>query len=149
VLDERSWWLLRRRELLLTPPGGSSLAALRLLVAPSSSGLVVGIDGATRVGQTLVMIVVSGWLVVEPEAREAYLAGCRDVIVQARAAAGCIDFHLSADPIETGRINIYEQWETVDDVERFRGDGTPDDQAAAILDAHIVQHTIASGERLA
>jgi quinol monooxygenase YgiN len=94
------------------------------------------------------MIIVSGWLAVDPAQREAYLAGCRDLIVQARCAPGCVDFHLSADPIEPGRINIFEQWETVGDVERFRGDGVSDDQAAAILDASVHQHEVATSARL-
>lgn len=95
------------------------------------------------------MIIVSGWLIVDPGERESYLAGCREVIVQARAAPGCIDFHLAADPIEPGRINIFEQWDSFADVDRFRGDGTPAEQAAAILDASVHQHDIAATERLA
>lgn len=100
-------------------------------------------------GQTRRMIIVSGWLTVDPEERASYLAGCRDVIVQARAAPGCIDFHVSADPIEPGRINVFEQWDSVADVERFRGEGTPDEQAAVIVDARVQQHAIATTERLA
>ena len=46
------------------------------------------------------MIIVSGWLRLAAEERAAYLNGCRDVIIAARSAEGCLDFHLSADPIE-------------------------------------------------
>jgi quinol monooxygenase YgiN len=94
------------------------------------------------------VIIVSGWLAVDPGERDSYLAGCRDVIVRARRAAGCVDFHLSADPIEPGRVNIYEQWETIDHVERFRGDGVSGDQGAAILDASVHQHEVSVSMRL-
>ena len=107
------------------------------------------VRGAGDAGRLVCMIIVSGWLIVDPGERESYLAGCREVIVQARAAPGCIDFHLSADPIEPGRINVFEQWDSVADVDRFRGAGTPDEQAAAILDARVHQHDIATPERLA
>lgn len=94
------------------------------------------------------MIIVSGHLVVDPAERAAYLGECRQVIELARAAPGCVDFHLSADPIEPGRINVYEQWETVADVEAFRGSGPSGAQQTAIRDAAMFQHEVASSERL-
>ena len=89
------------------------------------------------------MIIVSGHLMVEPADRDTYLAGCVDVARQARAAKGCLDFHLSADPIEPGRINIFERWTSPEEVEAFRGSGPSDDQAAAVLSANVEQHRIA------
>jgi quinol monooxygenase YgiN len=88
-------------------------------------------------------IIVSGPLYLDPSEREGYLAGCRAVIEAARAAEGCLDFHLSADPIEADRINVYERWESVDAVEAFRGSGPSSEQAAAIRDARVVQYEIA------
>lgn len=90
------------------------------------------------------MIIVSGWLRLEPETRQQYLDQCRPVIEMARAAPGCQDFHLSADPIETDRINVFEKWDTADSVEQFRGSGSTDDQQAAIVGAQVEQHEIAS-----
>ena len=90
------------------------------------------------------MIIVAGWLRLAPSDRDGYLDGCRAVIEAARSAPGCIDFHLSADPLESDRINVFEQWESVDAVEAFRGSGPSDDQQATILDAHVAQHEIAS-----
>lgn len=89
------------------------------------------------------MVIVSGWLRVAPDDRSAYLDACRAVIDAARAAPGCIDFHLTADPIEVDRINIFEQWESAEAVERFRGSGPGDDQQSMIVDAHVEQHEIA------
>jgi len=90
------------------------------------------------------MIIVSGSIFVDDQARDGYLAGCREVIVAARAAEGCLDFHLSADPIEPGRINILEQWTTVAAVEAFRGSGPSDVQAAVITRADVAQHEVAT-----
>jgi quinol monooxygenase YgiN len=81
--------------------------------------------------------------------RAAYLSGCVDVTRAARVAPGCLDFHLSADPIDEGRINIFELWESVAAVEAFRESGPSDDQQAMILGASVVQYTIAAGTRLA
>ena len=90
------------------------------------------------------MIIVAGWLRVRPENRAPYLESCREVIAAARSADGCIDFHLSADALDSERINIFEQWESVDAVESFRGSGPSDDQQSMILNAHVEQHDIAS-----
>jgi quinol monooxygenase YgiN len=94
------------------------------------------------------MIIVSGWLKVAPGERAAYLHGCRVVMEAARSSPGCRDFHLSADPIEPDRINVVERWDSVADVEAFRGSGPSGDQQAAILDAEVVQYEVASAQPL-
>lgn len=90
------------------------------------------------------MIIVAGKLIVDPPARDAYLDGCRMVIEQARTAPGCLDFHLSADAIEPGRINVYERWESDADVEAFRGSGPDPGQLAEIRDASVLRYRISS-----
>jgi quinol monooxygenase YgiN len=94
------------------------------------------------------MVIVAGWLRVDPSDRVAYLDRCREVVAGARAAPGCLDFHLSADPIEPDRINVFERWSSVEAVEAFRGAGPDGDQATAILDAEVWQHEIATSTRL-
>ena len=94
------------------------------------------------------MIIVSGKLYVDATERDAYVESCLEVIEAARAAPGCVDFHLSADPIETTRINVFEQWDSVADVEAFRGSGPSSEQATAIRDAAVFQHELASTTRL-
>jgi len=94
------------------------------------------------------MIVVAGWLRVSAEDRATYLDGCRGVVEAARSAPGCIDFSITADLVDEGRIDIFEQWESVEAVETFRGSGTSDDQQARILDANVAQHTVADTTQL-
>jgi quinol monooxygenase YgiN len=57
-----------------------------------------------------------------------------------RRTPGCLDFSLSADLLEPGRINIFERWESVAAVEAFRGSGTSDEQSAAILAASVAEY---------
>src|SRR5688500_5155879 len=90
------------------------------------------------------MIIISGWLRVDPVERDAYLTGCRSIIEQARVAPGCIDFHLSPDPLEPDRVNAYEPWGSVAAVEAFRGSGPSDEQGAAIRSASVHQREIAT-----
>ncbi|GGT71075.1 putative quinol monooxygenase [Actinomadura citrea] len=92
------------------------------------------------------MIIIAGRLYVDAEARDAYLAGCRKVVETARSAPGCLDFALSADMLEPDRINVYERWESGEDVERFRGDGPGPEQAARIRDAEVLRYVISAVE---
>ncbi|MGI5171378.1 putative quinol monooxygenase [Spirillospora sp. CA-253888] len=92
------------------------------------------------------MIIISGKLYVDAEARDAYLAGCSKLVEQARSAPGCLDFALSADLVEPGRINVYECWASDEDVERFRGEGQEAEQAAQIRDAEVRKYRISGVE---
>jgi quinol monooxygenase YgiN len=98
------------------------------------------------------VIIVSGYLVVDAMHRASYLHDCIDVIVAARRAPGCLDFHLAADPLDPQRINVYEEWESVDAVEAFRsaGDDTGHERlnASWVHDARVSQHVVASSEKL-
>lgn len=94
------------------------------------------------------MLIVSGKIYVTPADRDVYLAGCAELIALARTAPGCLDFHLSGDPLEQGRINVYEEWNSAADVEAFRGSGPTQDQTALIHDARVFQHEVATSLRL-
>ena len=97
---------------------------------------------------SVVVIIVAGSLYVDEADRDRYLEACREVIVAARSSHGCFDFHLSADPIESDRINVFEQWESLDAVEAFRGSGQSAEQTASIRAAAVNQHEVASSTRL-
>jgi quinol monooxygenase YgiN len=92
------------------------------------------------------VVIVAGHLVVDPQERDDYLAGCVEVVRQARRATGCLDFSLSADLLEPGRVNIFERWESVAAVQAFRGSGPSDEQGAAIQTASVAEYDI-SDER--
>jgi hypothetical protein len=46
--------------------------------------------------------------------------------------------------LDNERIDVFEQWESVEAVGRFRGSGRSDDQQTAIIGAQVSQHEIAS-----
>lgn len=89
---------------------------------------------------TMGMVIVSGHLVVDAAERAAYLEGCVDVVTAARASDGCLDFALSADLVDPGRINVYERWESHEAVEAFRGEGVSGEQAAQIRSASVAEY---------
>ena len=94
------------------------------------------------------MVIVAGHIVVDPPQRDDYLSGCVDVVRQGRAAKGCLDFALSADLVDPGRVNILERWESQAAVEVFRGGGVDDEQGAAIVSASVAEYEVGATRSL-
>lgn len=92
------------------------------------------------------MIIVSGKIYVDPPARAGYLDDCLNVIEQARRSPGCLDFVLAADPVESGRINVYERWDSDALLEQFRGAGPSAEQTTQILHAEVSKYRISAVE---
>lgn len=90
------------------------------------------------------MLIVAGWLRVEPDARAAYLRGCAAVVEAARVAPGCLAFSLGADMVDPGLISVYERWQDEDDLLAFRSSGPDEHQQVAILDASVRRYEISS-----
>ncbi len=94
------------------------------------------------------MVIVAGHLLVATEERPRYVAECAQVVRLARAATGCLDFHITADPLEPGRVNVYERWESRSAVERFRQQGPSSEQHAQIHSAHVEEYDVTVGRVL-
>ena len=88
------------------------------------------------------MVIVAGHLLVDPEARAAYLAGCAPIVERARRTAGCLDFSLAPDPVDPSRVNVFEHWESRRALDRFRGDGSHDDPQAAVRSVHVADYEV-------
>jgi quinol monooxygenase YgiN len=89
------------------------------------------------------MIIVAGSLHVAPEHRAAYLEGCEAVVAAARAAPGCLDFALSGDLLDGGRVNVFERWDSAASLERFRGSGPDEGQLAVLREIRVSEYEIA------
>lgn len=94
------------------------------------------------------MVIVAGYVTVDPAQREDYLAGCVPVVEQARARSGCLDFVISADLLDVARINVFERWESQSAVEAFRGSGPSDEQGATIQSASMAEYDISATRSL-
>ena len=89
------------------------------------------------------MIIVSGRLRVAEEDVPAFLEASQEAVARAREADGCLDFVVAADPLEAGRVNVYEEWESEDAMLAFRGEGPDDRIGARILEARVRRHEVA------
>ena len=94
------------------------------------------------------MVIVAGHITVDPEQRESHLAGSMSGVEKARRADGCLDFAITADLIDPGRVNIFERWESQAAVETFRRSAPRSKQAAAMLSASVAEYDIADARPL-
>jgi quinol monooxygenase YgiN len=90
------------------------------------------------------MLIIAGSLILDPTHRAAFLASNADVVGQARQARGCLDFVQAADPLDPSRINIFERWDTEDDLLAFRGAGQPSSDSPPIQSADVMRYVIAA-----
>jgi hypothetical protein len=58
------------------------------------------------------MVIVGGTFEVDPSQREQFLADRVAMMRASRAEPGCIEYTFAADPVEPGRIVLYERWES-------------------------------------
>ncbi|MEU8232104.1 antibiotic biosynthesis monooxygenase [Actinoplanes sp. NPDC048967] len=58
------------------------------------------------------MLIVAGAGYVDPDHRDALLESLTPALRRNRAAAGCLDYVVAADPVEPDRVTIYERWES-------------------------------------
>ncbi|HVA08772.1 MAG TPA: antibiotic biosynthesis monooxygenase family protein [Acidimicrobiales bacterium] len=89
------------------------------------------------------MLIIAGHLVVIPNERDAYVAECVATVEEARRAPGCLDFSITADTVDSGRVRIYERWEDEEQLLAFRGSGPSDSQQAAIVGAEVKRYGVA------
>jgi quinol monooxygenase YgiN len=92
------------------------------------------------------MLIIAGHLIVDLADRDRYVADCAVAVEQARRASGCLDFALTADPVDPARVNVYERWESDTELANFRGSGPDTATQARILSAEVHKYRISSIE---
>jgi quinol monooxygenase YgiN len=95
------------------------------------------------------MVIVAGHIAVEPRQREAYLAASVSVVERARATAGCLDCAISADLIDPGRVNLFEQWESQEALETARSNAPSNEHfVEAMLSVSVAEYDITDARPL-
>lgn len=92
------------------------------------------------------MLIVVGHLQLDPADRDAHVNASITAVRLARRAQGCVDFAVSADPVDPARVNVLERWERPEDLEAFRSaEADPDAEPVdlgRIRTFNIEQYTV-------
>ncbi|WP_202918199.1 putative quinol monooxygenase [Streptomyces cavernae] len=93
-------------------------------------------------------IIVSGWMDYEPVDRDTMLGYLIELGRRTREAEpGCLDYAMTADPADAGRIRVYERWAsqraldehfTTAHIKEFRGAVSGLVRVGVSLQAHTV-----------
>jgi quinol monooxygenase YgiN len=73
-------------------------------------------DEAIRAESDAVMLIIAGTFEVDPTQRDEFIHSREDAMRRSRQEPGCLAYVFSADPIEPGRVYLFEQWESKDEV---------------------------------
>jgi hypothetical protein len=63
------------------------------------------------------MIIIAGTFDLEPNEREQFLRERSDGMRRSRAEVGCLEYVFSADPLESGRVVLFERWASQEDLD--------------------------------
>jgi quinol monooxygenase YgiN len=92
------------------------------------------------------MIIVAGYFRVAPADRAAFLENRRASMLRSRGEKGCHAYAMSPDPLDPGLVNLYELWETGEDLAAHaavnRANPRPPD-GFEILESELLRYEIA------
>jgi quinol monooxygenase YgiN len=91
------------------------------------------------------MLIIAGHIEVDPGRRDEVVAALQDLVRRARAAPGCLDLAVTADPLEPARVNTFERWGSTEQLEAFRAVADAPDIGEIVAD-HVRLYDV-TGER--
>lgn len=98
-------WLISARELQVAGAVGRAESGLAA-VPRASEGDVAG--STLRAG--LMQVIVAGWIDWAPEHRDIALKCFQQATEPTLAEPGCLDYTMTADPVNPERIHVFERW---------------------------------------
>jgi hypothetical protein len=66
----------------------------------------------------------------------------KDLVLRARSAPGCLDFAITADPVDSNRINNFEFWQSEKDLNSWRAVSNPPKEITPMLRMEVQKHVI-------
>jgi quinol monooxygenase YgiN len=98
------------------------------------------------------MVIVGGWFEVDPGERDAFVAGRVEGMRRSRAEPGCIEYVLAPDPVDPGRVVLFERWESQADLDAHLAAArarqpSPDDGPAIAPKSVTIRVYDVTGER--
>lgn len=96
------------------------------------------------------MLVVGGNFEVDPAERDAFVAARHDSMRASRREQGCLEYTFAADPVDPGRVILFERWESHEALDAHLGAlrQKPQPSSPAPKSASIVIYEVAGERRL-
>ncbi|HEX5267960.1 MAG TPA: putative quinol monooxygenase [Acidimicrobiales bacterium] len=96
------------------------------------------------------MLLVGGTFEVDPVDRDAFIAARHDSMRASRSEPGCLEYTIAPDPIDPGRIILFERWDNQEALDTHLAAirQGPQPSAPAPKAASIVIYEVAGERRL-
>ncbi len=90
------------------------------------------------------MLIIAGKIYVAPEHRDDHVRSMAAFVGTTRTAPGCLDFFIAADPVEAGRVNLFERWESNDQLRAFQATAEPPVPVTDLLSEDVALYEISA-----
>lgn len=87
-------------------------------------------------------VIIAGWYIVDPKKRDNVVESFKDLMLRARSAPGCLDFAITADPLDPSRINMFEFWRSEKDLKAWRAACNPPKAVTRMLRVEVQKHAV-------
>jgi len=89
-------------------------------------------------------VIVAGKVFVDAGERDRFVDAHQEIVRRARECPGCLDVSISADPVEPGRVNIFEYWESEEVLDAWRAVSPRPATSVAIEVVEVLKHQVSS-----
>jgi len=93
------------------------------------------------------MIIVAGYFVVDPDQREQFLQSRGEMMRRSRSETGCSTYAFSPDPLDPGRVLLFERWESKEALAGHlaaQRQGPRPDDGIEVHESEILQYEIST-----
>jgi quinol monooxygenase YgiN len=93
------------------------------------------------------VIIIAGYSRIDSDKRDAAVEAFAAMIGRARKQDGCVDLSISSDPVDPGRINVFECWRDEQSWKVWRKVAKP--PRVKLTETHVKLYRSDKAERLA
>lgn len=90
------------------------------------------------------MLIIAGKVYIAPEHRDEHVASLKDFVRDTRAKPGCLDLIIASDPVEAGRVNLFERWESNVQLRAFQASAEPPAPVTDVLSEDVALYEISA-----
>ena len=94
------------------------------------------------------MLIVAGTFDVDPELRQEFVRSKEQAMRTSRREDGCHEYVFSADPLEPGRVVLFERWadkaSLAAHLDRLRSQPAPEVAPVSVIRSELVQYEIST-----
>lgn len=99
----------------------------------------------------MAIVIVQGVFTVDPEERDRFIEASKGGMSSSREEAGCLEYVMAADPLDTERVILSERWESMDHLSQHlaqQRDASGRQDRPAPRDVQITLFEVASSRSL-